>query len=359
MSRPVNLRRRTLPAAVIGALAIGALSSPVARAAGEADTAAGNNKAAAQALLLEGNALLQKGQAATALEKFTEARRQFPSPKIHYNIGQAEGLLPGHEAQAYQAMSRFLNEAKDASPTLRAAAETQRQASRPKVGLLFVTADPPAAEVILDDNDVGPPSADLPLVLAIGLHRVALRAPAETSGATSATETITVTGGDTFRLQLRLPPRVAVVPPPLPPVSPAPSSSAAVAATIAAPAPPPVSAPASGGWDWKRVTGASLLGLGAASLALGVVEHVRYFGKADDFRKNPNCGTSALTKDCAGLKSQFDSAHTWFIAGYVGAAVLGGAGAYLLWLAPASGPGEARSVASTGQGLTVGFQGSF
>ena len=106
------------------------------------------------------------------------------------------------------------------------------------------------------------------------------------------------------------------------------------------------------------MTGASLLGLGAASLALGVIEHVRYFGKAQDFR-DAGCGTNSLAGHCADLKSQFDSAHTWFIAGYVGAAVLGGAGGYLLWIAPATGPGESRSVASTSQGLTVGFQGSF
>ena len=81
--------------------------SPVA-AAEPVDSA----KAKAQATLREGNVALEQGRAEDALAKFTEAYRLFPSPKIHYNIGQAHSLIPGHEAQAYEAMLRFLIEAK-------------------------------------------------------------------------------------------------------------------------------------------------------------------------------------------------------------------------------------------------------
>lgn len=331
---------------------------PLARAAGDAEAGAAN-KAAAQALLLEGNTLLQKGQGVDALGKFTEARRLFPSPKIYYNIGQAHGAIPGHEAQTYEAMSRFLNDAKDASPDLRNAAEVQRRTARLKVGLVFVTADPPDAAVLLDEADSGPP-ADAPFVLPIGSHRLMLRKGA----ATSTAETITVAGGEVFKLQLRLPPTpLAVAPAQPPPLVVAPTPPGATVATMIASPPQsvPVDASGVGTWNWQRVTGASLLGLGAASLVLGVIEHVRYFGKADDFT-NAGCGTTDLTarSGCASLKSQFDSAHNWLIAGYVGAAVLGGAGAYLLWIAPASpAHADGRSMTSTSPGLAAGFQGRF
>ena len=121
-----------------------ALSSRVAAAETPASA-----KAQAQATLREGNAFLGQGRATDALMKFTEAYRLFPSPKLHYNMGQAHSLIAGHEAQAYEAMSRFLTEATDANPELRAAAEAQRQQLRPKVGLVSIAAEPADAELLL------------------------------------------------------------------------------------------------------------------------------------------------------------------------------------------------------------------
>ena len=46
-------------------------------------------KARAQALLSEGTAAYGRGDYATALDKFTAAYRIFPSPKLWFNIGQA------------------------------------------------------------------------------------------------------------------------------------------------------------------------------------------------------------------------------------------------------------------------------
>src|SRR5436305_1430821 len=122
------------------------LSCALASALARAETA-NPAKVQALAILQEGNAFLGQGRSTDALMKFTEAYRLFPSPKLHYNIGQAHSLIPGHEAQAYDSMSRFLTEAVDANPQLRAAAEAQRQKLRAKVGLVGVTADPPDADL--------------------------------------------------------------------------------------------------------------------------------------------------------------------------------------------------------------------
>jgi hypothetical protein len=197
-------------------------------------------KAQAQAALREGNALLGQGRATDALMKFTDAYRLFPSPKIHYNIGQAHTLIPGHEAQAYESMSRFLNEAIDANPKLRAAAETQRQQLRPKVGLVSVVAEPADADLLVDDVNIGRASRDAPAVIGIGTHRLAL----EKGATVSSPQTITIAGGETSELRLALAPPVVPPPPPSIPVAIAapPRAAAAPVAAVARPAtaaPPP------------------------------------------------------------------------------------------------------------------------
>ena len=100
--------------------------------------------------------------------------------------------------------------------------------------------------------------------------------------------------------------------------------------------------------------------MGVASLVLGIVEHVSYFGKASDF-KNAGCGTSNLSvgTNCKSLDDQFNSARTWFVVGYIGAAALGGAGGYLLWFAPTETPREGGGVASVNSGMTINYQRRF
>src|SRR5438552_6530136 len=165
--RPAPRAPNTIVATIV-------LSCALASAVARAETA-NPAKAQALAILQEGNAFLGQGRATDALMKFTEAYRLFPSPKLHYNIGQAHSLIPGHEAQAYQSMSRFLSEAVDANPALRAAAEAQRQKLRPRVGLVGVTADPPDADLLVDEVNVGRVAAGVPAVLGIGSHTLAMK----------------------------------------------------------------------------------------------------------------------------------------------------------------------------------------
>ncbi len=255
----------------------------------------------AQAHLREGNALLERGLPAEALHRFEEAYRLFPSPKLHYNLGQAHSLIPGHEKQAYDEMSRFLTEARDASPELRAAAQAVCLRLRAQVGLV------PAAP-----------------------------APA--------------------------PPLPPIASPP--PTAPGPQASAP-APSLARIALPAGANPDSDGhshWTRRHEIGAGLAALGAASLVFGLVEHIRYFGKADDFRK-AGCGTNDLSvgSNCRALDDQFNGAHVGWIAGYLGAAALGGAGAYLLWIAPpeSTGAPESGPALSMNPGVSLHFQGRF
>ena len=319
----------------------------VARSALSAEDPA---KAQAQAALKEGNAALVQGRGAQALAKFIEAQRLFASPRLHYSLGQAHSLIPGHEAQAFDEMSQFLQTAKDAKPDMRAAAEKLRGDLRSKVGIVTVVAEPGDGALLIDGVDVGPASAKPTVVLGLGAHRLALRKDM----AESSPETLTLVGGESLQVKLQLPaPRApAEVVATTAAYANGASSAGPAGVSLAEPAGPPPSA-----WTWRRKAGAGLLGVAAASLVLGVVEHVRYFGKASDF-KNAGCGTNDLSagSGCTSLNDQFNSARTWLVAGYLGAAVLGGAGSYLLWVAPSQGPSQAGLV-STSSGVTINFQG--
>ena len=307
-------------------------------------------KSRAQAILREGNVALEQGRAEEALAKFTEAYRLFPSPKIHYNLGQANSLIPGHEAQAYEAMLRFLIEAKDADASLRAAAEKLRKELKPKVSMVSVVAEPADADLLVDDVNVGKISREAVTVLGVGPHRLALRKDAVESPA----QTIRIAAGDSLEVRLQLATPIAMMP-----LAPAPAGNA--------PGAPgtnvlqvETSTATHGYWTLRHEAGAGLAVLGVASLVLGIVEHVRYFGKASDF-KNAGCGTNDLSvgSGCKSLSDQFKSAQTLFVVGYIGGAVLGSAGAYFLWLAPAEVTKDGRGVASATSRMTVNFQGRF
>ena len=364
--RPVRLiswtESRTRVAQTVAAvLLVVGLPAPARAQAPEA------GKAVAQRMLHDGNALLDEGRAAEALEKFNQAYLMYPSPKLHYNIGQAQSLIPGHEAAAYEAMSRFLDEAKDANPELRAAAQKQREQLRAKVGLVTVAADPPDADLLVDDASVGKRAGDARLVLGIGTHKLSIQKDA----LVSPPQSLTIAGGDSTEIKLRLAPFVsppslpaapppALVPPPVP-------SSAILGAAAASPAANVVAVQAappsgSGSWTWQRRLGVGLGAVAAASLIFGIVEHVNYFSTADDFR-NDGCGTNnlAVGQNCKALDDQFRSAETLFIVGYAGAAALGAAGAYFFWVAPARGEGasDGHGVAAGELGVTLKLQGRF
>ena len=200
--------------------------------------------------------------------------------------------------------------------------------------MLTVVAEPADADLVIDDVNLGKTSREAVTVLGVGVHRLALRKDA----VESAAQTIRIMGGDSQEVRLQMAPPSA--PLAMVPMAPASASNAPAGAGTnilqAGTAPP-----TAGYWTWQHEMGAGLAVLGAASLVLGIVEHVSYFGKANDF-KNAGCGTKDLSVGvgCKSLNDQFNSAQTWFVVGYVGAAVLGGAGAYFLWLAPAEAIGS-------------------
>jgi len=327
---------------------------------------AADDKAQAQVLLREGNGLLKQGRGGEALSKFIEAYRLFPSPKLHYNLGQAHAAMAGHDAQAYVELSQFIDEAHDASAELRAAADTKRQQLRAKVALVTVLAPGAGddADVLVDGVASGKISGgstpnDRPVVVGAGTHKlVVARGPL-----VHGEQAIVIAGGETLDIRVGAASAPAAVAPSPAALSSAPVPVAAAdgstpAVTLAAASPPES---ASSTWTWQRGTSLALGSLALASLAFGIVEHVAREDKAEEFR-DAGCGTRDLSLgDCQTRHDAVKSAEKWMAVGYAGAAVLGGASVTLLWLSPsAADRSPAGAVAGNNiGGVTVTFQGRF
>ena len=135
------------------------------------------------------------------MERFAEAYRLYPSPKIHYNLGLAYALLPGHQAQSYQEMSLFITEAADADAEVRAAAEAKLRALRSEVALATVVAAPANAALLVDGINVGSAKENASVVLGRGTHSLILAS----KGRISEAKTLVVIGGETFEAHLEIP----------------------------------------------------------------------------------------------------------------------------------------------------------
>jgi hypothetical protein len=86
------------------------------------------------------------------------------------------------------------------------------------------------------------------------------------------------------------------------------------------------------GWPWQTKAGVGAVAGAGVALVVGVVFHVSREGKADDF-VSAGCGTSDLSvANCRSLYDGVKTAERLMLVGYVGAAVLGGTGAVMLWL---------------------------
>ena len=127
-------------------------------------TASAEAKAKAQSLLTEGSALYEKGDYADALDKFKQAFATYDSPKLLFNIGQANRDL-GRPVEALEAFERFLIGALDAAP------ETIEDAKKLVVFVAFARKRLGREPVPLNARFVGEIGADeRDLIHSIGRH---------------------------------------------------------------------------------------------------------------------------------------------------------------------------------------------
>jgi hypothetical protein len=177
------------------AVARGAVAAPAARAD---DSQA---KARAQVLLSEGTAAYGRGDYAAALDKFTAAYRIFPSPKLWFNIGQANRDL-GRPVEAVAAFDRFLDDAAGAPPETLAEARRSAAELKTKLGQIEVACATDGAEVSVDGKPVGSTPLGQMVWTTPGRHQVAV----QQAGFSPAIEDVTVSAGSVSAVSIDLRP---------------------------------------------------------------------------------------------------------------------------------------------------------
>jgi len=196
-----------------------------APAASPAASDAGDAKNRAKAKLVEGSDFLKQGEYKDALRRFQEAYELVPSPKIFYNFGLAYMNL-GRTTEAVEAFERFLDEATDATPDLRANAERRRSELLPKVATIVVRCETEGATISVDGRAFGTTPRKPPIRLDPGPHSLVL----EKAPAPAFIRNLDVKAGERVVVEAKLeelpvvvtppPPLIAVAPPPVVPVEP-------------------------------------------------------------------------------------------------------------------------------------------
>jgi hypothetical protein len=157
-------------------------------------------KTQAQALLREGTAAYGHGDYATALDRFTAAFRIYPSPKLWFNIGQANRDL-GRPVEAVAAFDRFLREAEGAPPETIAEARRSAAELKTKLGQIRINTND-GAEITVDGKQVGSAPLGEMVWTTPGRHQVAV----QQEGFAPAIEDVMVTTGQVTALEIQLSP---------------------------------------------------------------------------------------------------------------------------------------------------------
>jgi hypothetical protein len=295
-------------------------------------------KAQAQALLRQGSALYEKGDYAGALEKFDAAYAAYPSPKLMFNIGQANRDL-GRPVEALAAFEKFLTDATNAAPEVIAGAHKSVAELRDELGRIRVECEKTGAEVSVDGQSVGMTPLLTPIWATPGHHQVT----ASHANTTPALENMEVKAGSIQMVTLHLRPLaipeaaqpVAVQPvvaqsevAPKPEPTPLPSSSPPVVAfsspNLDISAGPSPNAASDGGWwlgrrwTWVAAGSTMLLGAGAITASLAMQSKFDSLDKScgDGSVNRPGCSGS----DIAAVRSRQTSANVLW--GLTGAAAL-------------------------------------
>lgn len=198
-SRPASGARSILLSMTVVSL----LMTPCSASADE-------RKAEASKLFMRANELRQQGKPAEALEIYTEALVQYPSFKIHLNIGLTLQDLR-RPVEAAEAFLRFLKMGEGvANKEMLEFGAKQLKELEQDLAKLEVKSAIPGATLLVDDRSVGTVPLKRPLYLAPGTHRLVL----QKEGATLEQKTVALKAGQTLLFQHTPPPPKESLPAP-------------------------------------------------------------------------------------------------------------------------------------------------
>jgi PEGA domain len=305
-------------------------------------------KAVARAKLVEGSDLLKRGEYREALIRFQEAYALVPSPKILYNFGLAYIGL-SRNAEAIDAFERFLAEATDAAPDLRANAEKHRQTLSLQIGTVIIECDTEGAEISIDGRSRGITPARGPIRLDPGPHALLV----EKAGVPPYSRKMQVDAGQKIIVEVHM----------IKTSAPAPAPVIVMAAPASAPlAPPPEKPPRS----WKFKTGLALGVVAVAALGFGIVERLSANSKFSDFNGRPDAAGNKMCDaddrvpnhggpDCDSLLSDGRSAASKATVGLIAGAVLAAGSVALLAVSWNERVPPASQVSSASGGASAGL----
>jgi hypothetical protein len=243
-------------------------------------------KAKAQNLLTEGSALYEKGDYAEALEKFQAAFTAYDSPKLLFNIGQANRDL-GRPVEALEAFEQFLIGARDAAPDAIEDAKKSVDELQTKLGRLRVECQTENATISLDGRDVGLTPLTKLLWATPGRHQVTARH----WSFSPAIENVEIRAGTVLPVRVVLQVPVANAPH----VQPSQPEPAAGGVDLSSKELPPT--PSGRGWwmgrtwTWVAVGSAALFSAGAGVAGLAMQS------KYDSLNKS--CGSTSGRSGCS------------------------------------------------------------
>jgi hypothetical protein len=351
--RPVSAAFRTSSSA-LAVFVVLVLAGAPARAQSE------SAKKKASALQAEGLKLMQKGDNWGALDKFNEAFRLVPSPKILFNRGKAHHAL-GEEVEALSDFERFLDEAPYAPKESRDEASRTVETLRPKLAYIEIQSDEPGSDVTLDGKSIGSTPLARPVVVAPGSHEVKMTK----SGMKDETRRVSPIAGQKVRVSIRMVSNEPPPPPITPPIAPPPTENPATNPPITVlppkdgttppppPPPPPPRQPA--GTPWQIPAAVVTAGAGVLLAGGGVIAQVLSSSKYTDFNTltnapNPSKMCNQMISNnggdvCTSLLTSAQNWHTYAIIGFVasGAAL---ATSLVFYLTAPSSPGPGHEVAA-------------
>jgi hypothetical protein len=309
----------------LAALAI----APVARAAGD-------DRAAAEALFAKGRDAAKRGDLDAACGAFEESARLEPAPGTMWNLGDCEEKR-GHIAASWQWFQEALTKL-PAADERRPLVQKRIAALEARVPTLNIrlAADAPSGTVVTRDSaELGAASLGVALPLEPGTHHVLVSAP----GHDPNNQDVFLAEGARQELVVAPGPVTQKAEPPLAPPSPA-------ATPTASPPPVPPRAPARAD---TRTLGYVVGGVGVAGLVTGLTLGAVALGKSSTVHDDctPSQGTCRTQSgvDAASSGSTFATAST--VTFIIGAAAVG-VGAYFILT---SGPSSETSLhASAGVG---------
>jgi hypothetical protein len=307
------------------------------------------DRATARTLGQDGHEALDHKDYATAADRFTRADAIVHAPTFQLGLAQAQVGL-GKWVSALETYNRILREGvPDKAPPafVKALEQARKEIDDLSPRIPYVTIQvkgSSAPAVTIDGADVPAAALGVKRPVDPGKHLIRATAPGLPPG--EVTLTLVEGKGETVTIDLKPPPPPVVKPPP-PPV-------------LAKPPPPPPPPPPAARMTTRKILGITGLALGGAGIGLGAVMGGVAIAKHGSILKDCPGGTCPEGSQSR-FQPEIDSYHqisAVSTAGFIGGAVLAGAGVVLLVTAPRDAPRRGAVAPIVGLGW-AGAQGVF